>query len=76
MYSFPFLKQLNDMQKAYFYDLLNDLFNFYSLEQAYDLARLFDGRFELHALDAHSPLAGLLRSDQGCGRHCRFVRVY
>ena len=29
-----------------------------------DLARLFDGRFELHALDAHSPLAGLLRSDQ------------
>ena len=25
------------MQKAYFFDLLSDLFNFYSLEQAYKL---------------------------------------
>lgn len=28
-------KQLSDVQKAYFFDLLSDLFNFYSLEQAY-----------------------------------------
>ena len=34
---------MNDMQKAYFYDLLNDLFNFYSLEQAYKrLLRMMD----------------------------------
>ena len=33
----------NDMQKAYFYDLLSDLFNFYSLDQAYKrLLRLMD----------------------------------
>ena len=39
----PGSKQLNDMQKAYFYDLLNDLFNFYSLEQAYKrLLRMMD----------------------------------
>ena len=31
----PGNKQLSDMQKAYFFDLLSDLFNFYSLEQAY-----------------------------------------
>ena len=30
----PGNKQLNDMQKAYFFDLLSDLFNFYSIEQA------------------------------------------
>ena len=35
-----------DMQKAYFYDLLNDLFNFYSLEQAYKrLLRMMDEEF-------------------------------
>ena len=39
----PGSKQLNDMQKAYFYDLLSDLFNFYSLDQAYKrLLRLMD----------------------------------
>lgn len=42
----PGSKQLNDMQKAYFYDLLNDLFNFYSLEQAYKrLLRMMDEEF-------------------------------
>ncbi len=31
------------MQKAYFFDLLSDLFNFYSLEQAYKrLLRMLD----------------------------------
>lgn len=35
--------QLNDMQKAYFFDLLSDLFNFYSIDQAYKrLLRLMD----------------------------------
>lgn len=39
----PDSKQLSDMQKAYFYDLLSDLFGFYSLEQAYKrLLRLID----------------------------------
>ena len=39
----PGNKQLSDMQKAYFFDLLSDLFNFYSLEQAYKrLLRLMD----------------------------------
>lgn len=39
----PGSQQLNDMQKAYFFDLLSDLFNFYSLEQAYKrLLRLID----------------------------------
>lgn len=39
----PGNQQLNDMQKAYFFDLLSDLFNFYSLEQAYNrLLRLID----------------------------------
>lgn len=39
----PGTQQLNDMQKAYFFDLLNDLFNFYSLEQAFNrLLRLMD----------------------------------
>ena len=39
----PGSNQLNDMQKAYFYDLLSDLFNFYSLDQAYKrLLRLMD----------------------------------
>ena len=31
----PGNRQLHDMQKAYFFDLLSDLFNFYSLDQAY-----------------------------------------
>ena len=36
-------RQLHDMQKAYFFDLLSDLFNFYSLDQAYKrLLRLID----------------------------------
>lgn len=39
----PGTAQLHDMQKAYFYDLVSDLFNFYSLEQAYNrLLRLID----------------------------------
>lgn len=39
----PGSEQLNNMQKAYFYDLLCDLFNFYSLDQAYKrLLRLMD----------------------------------
>lgn len=39
----PGTVQLHDMQKAYFYDLVSDLFNFYSLEQAYNrLLRLID----------------------------------
>ena len=39
----PGNKQLSDMQKAYFFDLLSDLFNFYSLEQAYKrLLRMLD----------------------------------
>lgn len=39
----PGSQQLNDMQKAYFFDLLSDLFNFYSLDQAYKrLLRLID----------------------------------
>ncbi|WP_242357880.1 helix-turn-helix domain-containing protein [Bacteroides acidifaciens] len=39
----PGNKQLNDMQKAYFFDLLSDLFNFYSIEQAYKrLLRMMD----------------------------------
>lgn len=39
----PGSEQLNNMQKAYFYDLLSDLFNFYSLDQAYKrLLRLID----------------------------------
>ena len=39
----PGNQQLNDMQKAYFFDLLSDLFSFYSLEQAYKrLLRLMD----------------------------------
>ena len=32
----PGSQQLNDMQKAYFFDLLSDLFNFYSIDQAYN----------------------------------------
>lgn len=39
----PGTKQLHDMQRAYFFDLLSDLFNFYSLDQAYQrLLRLMD----------------------------------
>ena len=39
----PGSQQLNDMQKAYFFDLLSDLFNFYSIDQAYKrLLRLID----------------------------------
>ena len=39
----PGNRQLHDMQKAYFFDLLSDLFNFYSLDQAYKrLLRLID----------------------------------
>lgn len=39
----PDTRQLNDMQKAYFLDLLSDLFNFYSFDQAYKrLLRLMD----------------------------------
>ena len=39
----PGNKQLSDMLKAYFFDLLSDLFNFYSLEQAYKrLLRMLD----------------------------------
>ena len=39
----PGNRQLHDMQKAYFFDLLSDLFNFYSLAQAYKrLLRLID----------------------------------
>ena len=39
----PGSKQLNDMQKAYFFDLLSDLFNFYAIEQAYKrLLRMMD----------------------------------
>lgn len=39
----PGTVQLHDMQRAYFYDLVSDLFNFYSLEQAYNrLLRLID----------------------------------
>lgn len=59
----PGSKQLNDMQKAYFFDLLSDLFNFYSIEQAYkrllrmmdeDLYRLFPKQLaEYKALEPH-----------------------
>jgi len=59
----PGNKQLNDMQKAYFFDLLSDLFNFYSIEQAYkrllrmmdeDLYRLFPKQLaEYKALESH-----------------------
>lgn len=39
----PGSQQLNDMQRAYFFDLLSDLFNFYSIDQAYKrLLRLMD----------------------------------
>lgn len=39
----PGTSQLHDMQKAYFLDLLSDLFNFYALEQAFKrLLRLID----------------------------------
>lgn len=39
----PGSQQLSAMQKAYFFDLLNDLFNFYSLDQAYKrLLRFMD----------------------------------
>lgn len=39
----PGNEQLSNMQKAYFRDLLSDLFNFYSLDQAYKrLVRLMD----------------------------------
>lgn len=39
----PGTKQLHDMQRAYFFDLLSDLFSFYSLDQAYQrLLRLID----------------------------------
>ena len=39
----PGSQQLNDMQKAYFFDLLSDLFNFYSIDQAYKrLLRMLD----------------------------------
>lgn len=39
----PGNRQLHDMQKAYFFDLLSDLFNFNSLDQAYKrLLRLID----------------------------------
>ena len=39
----PGNRQLHDMQKAYFFDLLSDLVNFYSLDQAYKrLLRLID----------------------------------
>ena len=34
------------------------------LQVVADLARLLHGRFELHALDAQAPFAGLLRSDE------------
>ena len=59
----PGNKQLNDMQKAYFFDLLSDLFNFYSIEQAYkrllrmmdeNLYRLFPKQLaEYKALEPH-----------------------
>ena len=59
----PGNKQLNDMQKAYFFDLLSDLFNFYSIEQAYkrllrmmdeDLYRLFPKQLaDYKALESH-----------------------
>ncbi|WP_294631344.1 helix-turn-helix domain-containing protein [uncultured Bacteroides sp.] len=39
----PGSKQLHDMQKAYFFDSLSDVFNFYAIEQAYKrLLRLMD----------------------------------
>lgn len=39
----PGTKQLHDLQKAYFFDLLCDLFNFYSLDQGFKrLLRLID----------------------------------
>jgi HRDC domain./PIF1 helicase. len=39
----PGNKQLSDMQRAYFLDLLSDLFNFYTIEQTYKrLLRLID----------------------------------
>lgn len=39
----PGSRQLHDMQRAYFFDLLSDLFNFYSIDQAYKrLLRLMD----------------------------------
>ncbi len=39
----PGNQQLSDMQKAYFFDLLSDLFNFYSIDQAYKrLLRMLD----------------------------------
>lgn len=59
----PGSKQLNDMQKAYFFDLLSDLFNFYSIDQAYkrllrmmdeDLYRLFPKQLaDYKALEPH-----------------------
>ncbi len=59
----PGSKQLNDMQKAYFFDLLSDLFNFYAIEQAYkrllrmmdeDLYRLFPKQLaDYKALEPH-----------------------
>ena len=49
----PGNKQLSDMQKAYFFDLLSDLFNFYSLEQAYKrLLRMLDEDCLLYTSDA------------------------
>ena len=59
----PGSQQLNDMQKAYFFDLLSDLFNFYSIDQAYkrllrlideDLYKLFPKQLaEYKALESH-----------------------
>ena len=59
----PGTKQLSDMQKAYFFDLLCDLFNFYALEQGFkrllrlideDLYKLFPKQLlEYKALETH-----------------------
>lgn len=59
----PGSEQLNDMQKAYFFDLLSDLFNFYSIDQAFkrllrlmdeDLYRLYPKQLaEYKALEPH-----------------------
>lgn len=59
----PGTKQLSDMQKAYFFDLLSDLFNFYELEQGFkrllrlideDLYKLFPKQLlEYKALETH-----------------------
>lgn len=59
----PGSRQLHDMQRAYFFDLLSDLFNFYSIDQAYKrLLRLMDEELyrlypkQLHEYKALAPL--------------------